>query len=70
MTTLKFDATPTPSEGISLDDISEDKMKAAWKDYESKPEYKKFIPYLYRQYLIKVISEFSFNTKRVCLSGI
>ena len=42
MTTLKFDATPTPSEGISLDDISEDKMKAAWKDYESKPEYKKF----------------------------
>ena len=42
MTTLKFDATPTPSEGISLDDISEDKMKAAWKDYESKAEYKKF----------------------------
>lgn len=42
MTTLKFDATPTPSEGISLDDISEDKMKAAWKHYESKPEYKKF----------------------------
>ena len=42
MTTLKFDATPTPSEGISLDDISEDKMKAAWKDYGSKPEYKKF----------------------------
>ncbi len=35
MTTLKFDATPTPSEGISLDDISEDKMKAAWKDYEA-----------------------------------
>jgi len=42
MTTLKFDATPTPSEGITLDDISEDKMKEAWKDYEAKPEYKKF----------------------------
>ena len=42
MTTLKFDATPTPSEGITLDDISEDKMKEAWRDYEAKPEYKKF----------------------------
>ncbi|WP_443612368.1 NF038105 family protein, partial [Acinetobacter pseudolwoffii] len=31
MTTLKFDATPTPSEGITLDDISEDKMKEAWR---------------------------------------
>ena len=36
MTTLKFDATPTPSEGITLDDISEDKMKEAWRDYEEK----------------------------------
>ncbi|MCO8072403.1 NF038105 family protein [Acinetobacter lwoffii] len=42
MTTLKFDATPTPSEGITLDDISEDKMKEAWRDYEAKPEYKQF----------------------------
>ncbi|MBO3660588.1 NF038105 family protein [Acinetobacter variabilis] len=42
MTTLKFDATPTPSEAINLDEISEDKMKEAWKDYEAKPEYKKF----------------------------
>jgi len=42
MTTLKFDATPTPSEAINLDEISEDKMKEAWKGYESKPEYKKF----------------------------
>lgn len=42
MTTLKFDATPTPSEAINLDEISEDKMKEAWKDYEVKPEYKKF----------------------------
>lgn len=42
MTTLKFDATPTPSEAINLDEISEDKMKEVWKDYEAKPEYKKF----------------------------
>ena len=42
MTTLKFDATPTPSEGITLEDISEDKMKEAWRDYEAKPEYKQF----------------------------
>ncbi|WP_180004086.1 MULTISPECIES: NF038105 family protein [unclassified Acinetobacter] len=42
MATLKFDATPTPSEAINLDEISEDKMKEAWKDYEAKPEYKKF----------------------------
>ncbi|MCO8089522.1 NF038105 family protein [Acinetobacter indicus] len=42
MTTLKFDATPTPSEGISLDEISADKVKEAWKGYEAKPEYKKF----------------------------
>ena len=42
MTTLKFDATPTPSEAINLDEISEDKMKEAWKDYEAKPEFKKF----------------------------
>jgi len=42
MTTLKFDATPTPSEAINLDEISEDKMKEAWKAYEAKPEYKEF----------------------------
>ena len=42
MTTLKFDATPTPSEAINLDEISEDKMKEAWRDYEAKPEYKQF----------------------------
>ena len=42
MTTLKFDETPTPSEPISLDSISEDSMKAAWKAYEAKPEYKDF----------------------------
>ncbi|ANF82170.1 hypothetical protein A3K93_08170 [Acinetobacter sp. NCu2D-2] len=42
MTTLKFDATPTAGESITVDDISEDKMREAWKDYEAKPEYKKF----------------------------
>ena len=42
MTTLKFDATPTPSEAINLDEISEDKMREAWKAYEAKPEYKEF----------------------------
>ncbi|KGT48591.1 MULTISPECIES: NF038105 family protein [Acinetobacter] len=42
MTTLKFDATPTPSEAINLDEISEETMKEAWKAYEAKPEYKKF----------------------------
>lgn len=42
MTTLKFDATPTPGEAINLEEISEDKMKEAWKAYEAKPEYKQF----------------------------
>ncbi|MGE8684956.1 MAG: NF038105 family protein [Acinetobacter sp.] len=42
MTTKKFDATPTPSEGLNLDDISSDNVKAAWSGYEAKSEYKKF----------------------------
>ena len=42
MTTQKFDATPTPNEAINLDDISDEKVKEAWKAYEAKPEYKKF----------------------------
>ena len=42
MTTHKFDATPTPNEGISLDDISADNMKQAWQEYAAKPEYKEF----------------------------
>lgn len=42
MTTLTFDATPTPSESIDLKDISSDKSKEAWKAYEAKPEYKEF----------------------------
>ncbi|OTG76765.1 hypothetical protein B9T23_07140 [Acinetobacter terrae] len=42
MTTQKFDATPTPNEAMSLDDISDEKVKEAWKAYEVKPEYKKF----------------------------
>ena len=42
MTVKKFDATPTPSEGLNLDDISKDNVKEAWSGYESKAEYKKF----------------------------
>lgn len=42
MTTKKFDAIPTPNEAISLDDISAENVKDAWKGYEAKPEYKKF----------------------------
>ena len=42
MTTLTFDATPTPTEGIDLKRISLDKSKEAWKAYEAKPEYKDF----------------------------
>lgn len=42
MTIQKFDATPTQSEGIDLDDISSEKSIAAWKEYETKPEYKDF----------------------------
>jgi hypothetical protein len=33
---------PTQNEGISLDDISPEKVKEAWKEYEAKPEYKNF----------------------------
>ncbi len=42
MTIQKFDATPTAGEAITLDDISEEKVKAAWTSYEVKAEYKKF----------------------------
>ena len=42
MTTEKFDATPTPNEAMNLNDISDEKVKEAWKAYEAKPEYKKF----------------------------
>ncbi|WP_010115335.1 NF038105 family protein [Acinetobacter sp. P8-3-8] len=42
MTTAKFDATPTESEGIDLKEISAENVKDAWKDYEAKPEFKEF----------------------------
>ncbi|WP_180113726.1 NF038105 family protein [Acinetobacter sp. YH12063] len=42
MTTQKFDATPTATEGLNLDDISANTVKAAWSSYEAKAEYKKF----------------------------
>ena len=43
MSIKNFEATPTPSEPISLDEISRENMKDAWKDYEAKPEYKNFL---------------------------
>lgn len=42
MSTKNFEATPTPSESISLDTISKESVKDAWKEYEAKPEYKEF----------------------------
>lgn len=42
MTTKKFDATPTATESINLDEISTENVKEAWQAYESKPEYKEF----------------------------
>jgi len=42
MSTKNFEATPTPSEPISLDKISKENVKDAWKEYEAKPEYKDF----------------------------
>ena len=42
MSTKRFEATPTPSESISLDTISKENVQDAWKEYEAKPEYKEF----------------------------
>ncbi|WP_277560106.1 NF038105 family protein [Acinetobacter beijerinckii] len=42
MSTKNFEATPTPSEAINLDQISKENVKDAWKEYEAKPEYKEF----------------------------
>lgn len=42
MSTTKFDATPTQGESIDLKEISAENVKEAWKDYEAKPEFKKF----------------------------
>lgn len=42
MSTKNFEATPTPSEPMNLDKISNENVKDAWKDYEAKPEYKEF----------------------------
>ncbi len=42
MSIKNFEATPTPSEPISLDEIYRENMKDAWKDYEAKPEQKNF----------------------------
>ena len=42
MTTKTFDMMPTPNESIDFEEISDEKVKSAWADYESKPEYKEF----------------------------
>ncbi|WP_038345363.1 NF038105 family protein [Acinetobacter sp. A47] len=42
MSTKSFEATPTPSEPISLETISKENVQEAWKEYEAKPEYKEF----------------------------
>ncbi|EEH69526.1 MULTISPECIES: NF038105 family protein [Acinetobacter] len=42
MSTKTFEATPTAGEPINLDEISKECVKDAWKEYEAKPEYKKF----------------------------
>lgn len=42
MTTKKFDEMPSPNEGIDFKDISVEKVKDAWKEYDVKPEYKEF----------------------------
>ena len=42
MTTKNFDATPTPSEPISLEQISKENGKDAWNENEAKIEYKEF----------------------------
>ena len=42
MTTKTFDAMPSSTEAIHLQDISSESVKNAWKDYADKPEYKTF----------------------------
>lgn len=42
MTTKTFDAMPSSTEAIDLQDISSESVKNAWKDYVDKPEYKTF----------------------------
>jgi hypothetical protein len=42
MSTQNFEDTPTAGEPINLEEISKEKVKEAWKDYEAKPEYKEF----------------------------
>ena len=42
MTIAKFEATPTAGEGIDLKDISAENVKDAWKEYQTKPEFKEF----------------------------
>ena len=42
MSIQNFEDTPTAGEAINLEQISKEKVKEAWKEYEAKPEYKEF----------------------------
>ena len=42
MTIQKFEATPTGGEAFDVHSVRDEKSKEAWKEYEAKPEYKKF----------------------------
>lgn len=44
MSVKTFDKVPTPSEPITveMEQISEESVQQAWRDYQAKPEYKEF----------------------------
>lgn len=42
MSIQKFDKTPTSTEAIDLNEITQENVKDAWKEYAAKPEYKDF----------------------------
>lgn len=44
MSVKTFDKVPTPSEPITVEmqQISQESVQQAWRDYQAKPEYKEF----------------------------
>lgn len=42
MTIKKFDQVARPDEPLSVDNIPDENVKDAWRDYSAKPEYKQF----------------------------
>lgn len=42
MTVKTFDTVSTPSEPLTVNDISPENVQKAWQSYEAKPEYKEF----------------------------